>query len=113
MILLDANLITAIITKVGANSKTITTDTLLVSSVTLDLEVGAIYAEIKRGTGTPFVENMDPVSLTVNPDGSFISSDGLWSGSLGSVAAGLIATLRTQFDQFILASGQVASSRIL
>lgn len=85
------------------------TDTLYVSEVRLDFSTGAMYASIARGTvvNGVFVQNYPSVAITVNPDGSFISDDGKWTGSLGAQASGLVAQLKSTFDQFILAAGLV------
>ena len=90
---------------------TVTTDTLFVSSVRIDFTTGALYATILKGTGTPFVCNLPPVEVCVNPDGSFISQDGSWSGSCPAVVA-LVAQLRAAFDGFILGSGVVTGTQI-
>lgn len=109
MILLDAADITTIQKTGPGVSETTTTDTLFISSVIIDLTTGAMYATIQRGGGNPFAANMDPLQITVNPDGSFISEDGTWSGSVASAPL-LVASLRSQFDQFILASGKVTGT---
>lgn len=106
MVKLDAPFITTVQKTGPGVSETATTDTLCITSVTIDLLTGAMYAVIKRGTGTPFAENMDALELTVNPDGSFLSTDGTWSGNVASAPA-LVAALKVQFDKFILASGKV------
>lgn len=86
----------------------VVTDTLYVQKVVLDFSTGAIYATIARGTTVNgvFGQNYPSVDIIVNPDGSFISSDGKWSGSIVS-APTIVGQLKTQFDQFILASGLV------
>ena len=88
---------------------TVVTDTLYVQSVRLDFSTGAIYATIARGAvvNGVFAQNYPSVDITVNPDGSFLSSDGTWVGSLGAQAASLVSQLKTTFDNFILLSGQV------
>lgn len=113
MILLSAVDTTTILQTGPGVSKKVITDTVYVTSVTIDFTTGAIYATIQRGTGTPFVPNMATLQVTVNPDGSFISQDGTWSGSVGAIAASLITSLRSQFDQFILASGSLTGAEIL
>lgn len=90
---------------------TVTTDTLFVSSVRLDFTTGAIYATIQKGTGSPFIANLDSVDVCVNPDGTFVSADGSWQGSIASAPA-LVATLKAQFDQFVLASGVVTGTAV-
>jgi hypothetical protein len=112
MILLSAGDITTVQHTGPGVSQTTVTDTLYITSVTIDLTTGALYATIQRGTGTPFVSNLTTQQVTVNPDGSFISSDGTWTGSVGTVAATLVTSLRNQFDQFILASGAVTGTEI-
>jgi hypothetical protein len=93
-------------------SITTTTDTLFVSSVRFDMAVGAMYAVIQRGTMVEgvFVSNMATLDIVVNPDGSFRSSDGTWSGSVGPIAAQLVDTLAGEFDQFIIASGALSGT---
>jgi hypothetical protein len=85
------------------------TDTLYVQNVKLDFSTGAMYATIARGTvvNGVFTSNYPSVSVTVNPDGSFISSDGKWTGSLGASATTLVAQLKSTFDQFILGTGLI------
>lgn len=111
MILLNQADVTTIQKTGPGVAQTVVTDTLYITQVTIDFTSGAMYATIQRGTGrTPFVSNMDSLQVVVNPDGSFISTDGTWSGSVGAIAASLVATLRAQFDQFILASGSVTGT---
>lgn len=109
MILLSPADVTTVTKNGPGGSTTTTTDTLLVSQVTIDLVSGAMYATILRGTGTPFVPNMTPLQLTVNPDGSFIADDNSWSGSV-SAAPALIASLKAQFDQFVVASSVISGT---
>jgi len=87
----------------------VVTDTLYVKSVRIDFSTGALYATISRGTIVDgvFAENYPSVDIVVNPDGSFISSDGKWQGSLGPTASSLVAQLASTFDNFILAAGLV------
>lgn len=84
------------------------TDTLYVQNVNLDFTSNAIYATIARGTTVNgvFSSNYPPLNVVVNPDGSFISSDGKWVGAVANAPA-LVASLKSQFDQMILASGAV------
>jgi hypothetical protein len=109
MIKLDAAYVTTVQKTLGGVSQTTTTDTLFVSDVRIDFTTGAMYATIRRGTGTPFANNMDILQITVNPDGSFISQDGTWQGSVASAPA-LVSSLKSQFDGFILASGKVTGT---
>jgi hypothetical protein len=87
------------------------TDTLYVSEVRLDFTTGAIYATIHRGTTDPstgvFGDNYPALDIVVNPDGSFISSDGKWNGSLGAAVSNIMAQLQATFDQFVVASQAV------
>lgn len=87
----------------------VVTDTLYVESVNIDFTTGALYATIARGTTVNgvFSQNYPSVSIVVNPDGSFVSSDDKWVGSLGGAAASLVAQLATTFDNFVLAAGLV------
>lgn len=100
----------------GTMVGSVTTDTLYVTSVRLDFSSGAIYAEIVRGTTDPstgiFEQNYDSVSITVNPDGSFLSSDGKWQGNLGTQATSLVAQLASTFDEFILGAGLVTGTSV-
>ena len=112
MIKLDAQFQTVQSSTFKGVTTTTTTDTLFISSVRIDFTTGAIYATIRKGTSSPFVENADPTDVCVNPDGTFVSSDGTWSGSLGAVAAAVVAQLKTQFDQFVLASGAVTGQAV-
>lgn len=110
MILLTTPYVTTVQKTGPGVTQTTTTDTLFVSSVAFDMTTGAIYATIQRGTGkAPFIANMDALQLTVNPDGSFISSDGTWTGAVPSAPV-LVASLKTQFDQMVLSSGSIAGT---
>jgi hypothetical protein len=114
MIVLDAAYQTSVTTKLGGVTTTVTTDSLFVANVKIDFTTGIMYAVVKRGTTAngPFQSNMDDLFITVNPDGSFISSDGgTWQGIVASAPA-LIAQLKATFDQFILASGKVSGTAI-
>ena len=116
MIKLDAAFITNVQHTLGTTVvSTTVTDTLQVFSATLNLSTSIITAVVKRGTVTNsvFVENMTPLIINVNPDGSFMSTDGTWSGTMpaASVTA-LFTSLKTSFDQFILASGAVTGTEI-
>ena len=86
----------------------VTTDTLYIRSVRFDFSTGAFYADIDRGTivNGIFASNYPSVSIIINPDGSFISNDGKWSGKLQS-AAPLVAQMAAQFDQMLVSSGLV------
>jgi hypothetical protein len=106
MIKLDAAFQTVQSSSFKGVTTTVVTDTLFVSSVRLDFTTGAMYATIRKGTGSPFAENLDAVEICVNPDGSFVSSDGAWVGSVAA-APQLVAQLRATFDQFLLASGKI------
>ena len=111
MIKLDTTFQTVQSSTFNGVTTTVMTDTLFVSSVRIDFTTGALYATILKGTGTPFVCNLPPVEVCVNPDGSFVSSDGLWNGSVAS-APQLVAQLKAAFDGFILASGTVTGTEI-
>ena len=91
----------------------VVTDTLYVSSVRLDFSTGAMYADIARGTVVDgvFAQNYSTVSIVVNPDGSFLSNDGLWEGKL-AFAPAFVDQLKKQFDQFVLASGLISGKAI-
>lgn len=86
-----------------------TTDTLFVQAVRLDFSTGSMYATVARGTTVNgvFGQNYPSVEIVVNPDGSFLSNDGKWVGSLGTTAYNLVAQLKQTFDQFILDAGLV------
>lgn len=92
------------------------TNILYVTAVRLDFTTGAIYATIARGTTDPttgvFSQNYPSVDIVVNPDGSFLSSDGKWVGNLGAAATTLVAQLQQTFDQFVLASKLVAGTSV-
>jgi hypothetical protein len=112
MITLKQPDITTVQSNGPSGSVTTVTDTLFVSSVRFDMAVGAMYATIERGTTVNgvFTSNFPTLQVTVNPDGSFISSDGSWSGSVGAIAAQLVNTLAAEFDQFIIASGSLSGT---
>ena len=90
---------------------TVMTDTLFISDVGIDFTTGILRATIQKGTNPPFQPNLDSTVITVNPDGSFTSSDGSWSGSSPAVVA-LVAQLKAAFDGFILMSGLVTGTII-
>ena len=99
----------------GANVVgSVVTDTLYVQKVTFDFSTGAMYATIARGTVVDgvFAQNYPSVDITVNPDGSFISSDGSWTGNLGGAVTALVEQSKATFDQFILASGAVQGTAV-
>jgi hypothetical protein len=77
-----------------------------ICKVWLDLIAKTIQAKIQRGTviAGVFVENMAPLLISVGPDGSFTSSDATWSGAVAA-AAGLIDSLCSALDRFIVAAG--------
>jgi hypothetical protein len=116
MIKLDTAFITNVQHTLGANVvSTTVTDTLLVFSATLNLTTSVISAVVKRGTlvAGVFTENMDALTIAVNPDGSFMSTDGTWSGSMPAASvASLFTSMKTTFDQFILGSGAVTGTQI-
>ncbi len=89
-------------------SDSVITDTLYVREVRLDFASGAMYATIDRGTvvNGVFTQNYPSVEIVVNPDGSFISNDKKWQGTL-TTAPAFVAQLKGQFDQFVLAAGLV------
>ncbi len=113
MIKLDSQFVTTVQTSLGGQTQTTLTDTLFVSDVRLDFTSGAIYATIARGSVVDgqFTANMQPSQIVVNPDGSFISDDGLYNGTLGA-ATQLVAQLKATFDQFVLSSGKVTGTQI-
>ena len=111
MIKLDAAYITTVQSTLGGVTQTVATDTLFVQSVRIDFSTGALYAAVLRGSGTPFTTNMPVLEICVNPDGSFISTDGSWSGTVAA-APTLVAQLKATFDQFILASGKVTGTAV-
>lgn len=114
MIKLDTAYTTTISHTFGTTTVAATTDTLFVRSVTQDFTTGAMYATVQRGTVDAtgkFVSNYPDMQLTINPDGSFISQDGTWQGTVAT-APTLVANLKTQFDQFVLASGKVTGTII-
>src|ERR1700728_403965 len=110
MILLNAPYVTTVTTALGGQSQVVTTDTLFVSEVKLDFESGKIYATIQRGTGSPFVANMPPLKVGVNPDGSFWASEGSWAGAISGGISALLSSLQSQFDQMLLASGAITGT---
>lgn len=94
-----------------------TTDTLFVSRITVDFEVGTIIANIKRGTivNGDFVSNFSDVQVTVGSDGTYSSSDGSIQGSLlaGSPPENIaLIGLESALDQLILGTGVVQGTEI-
>jgi hypothetical protein len=94
----------------GATTTSVT-NALSVSGVRIDPDSGVIVAQIQRGYFDPslgFTPNMAALIVSVNPDGSFTSSDGSWQGPAGSLnVSALLAGLSAVFDGAILASGAV------
>lgn len=82
------------------------TDTLFINEVRLDFAAGTLHANIKRGSGTPFAENLQQIAIDVSVDGNFQSSDGAWVGTIPNMGA-FFAQLAGAFDQFVLASGLI------
>lgn len=82
------------------------TDTLFINAVQLDFAAGTLHANIKRGSGTPFAENLQQIGITVSSDGNFRSDDGSWAGTIPNMGA-FLAQLAGAFDQFVLASGLI------
>lgn len=98
----------------GTVDSSVVTDTLYIKSVTVDFSSGAMYAHIARGSTDAngfFFENYPAVDLVVNPDGSFISSDGKWKGSVSS-APSLVAQLQAEYDAFITSSGLITGTSV-
>lgn len=94
----------------GATTETVT-DSLFVSDVRIDFAAGTIVAMLQKGYVPAeypdvFRQTLDAITVTVNKDGSFVSSDGLWSGTIKELPV-FFGSLKTAFDQFVLASGQV------
>jgi hypothetical protein len=111
MIRLDPQYITTQSSSFNGQTHTQVTDTLFISSVRIDFSTGAMYATIQSGSGTPFDQTLDPFDVCVNPDGTFISSNGTWEGIVAA-APTLVAQLKATFDQFILASGKVTGQMV-
>jgi hypothetical protein len=90
-----------------------TTDTLFVSYVELGFESGSVVAMIQKGTTVDgvFIMNMPQIRVDVQPDGSFLSNDGAWSGTIPNWAATL-AALRAPFDGLLLGSGLVTGTAV-
>jgi hypothetical protein len=113
MITLSTPYVTTTTSTLGGQTNTAVTDTLFFSYVEINFSPAAIRAKIQRGTvvATVFTPNISDVWVTVNPDGSFSSSDGSFQGAAGALnVAALSAGLTTAFDGAILASGAVAGS---
>lgn len=82
------------------------TDTLFINEVRLDFAAGTLHANIRRGSGAPFAENLPQLGITVDSNGNFQSSDGLWAGTIPNMGV-FIAQLAAAFDQFVLTSGLI------
>ena len=108
MILLNPESVTTATSTRNGQTTTTITDTLLVRYVELNLVSGDILAIIDRGTVVDgkFVANTDPLWVDVHADGSFMSRDGAWSGTVIS-ASSIVSGLKQAFDGFLLASGAV------
>jgi hypothetical protein len=103
MIKLSTNFTTTNVSTMGGQSQTVTTDTLLVSRVSIDFQANQIQATLQRGTVTDgvFTANMTPVNINVSSTGAFRSADGSWSGTLN--VASLLSSLASDFDQSVVA----------
>ena len=89
------------------------TDTLFVSYIEINFESGTVSAFIQKGTvvNGAFVCNLPKIRVDVQPDGSFRSNDGNWSGTIPNWTATL-AQLRAPFDGLLLGVGLVQGTAI-
>ena len=96
----------------GATTTTVT-DTLFVSYVELGFESGSVVAMVQRGTMVNgiFTPNQSQLRINVNPDGTFASQDGTWSGTLPNWSVALKA-LAASLDGLLLSAGLVSGTAI-
>lgn len=113
MIHLDSNSVTTSTSTFNGVVTNTVTDTLFVSYVELGFESGSVCAMIQKGTMVDgvFTPNMPQVRVDVAPDGSFHTSDGIWSGTIPNWAPTL-ASLRAPFDGLLLGVGLVQGTAI-
>ena len=90
-----------------------TTDTLLISYMELSFPSGSVTAMVQRGTMVNgiFTPNQSQLRINVNPDGTFASQDGTWSGILPNWAA-TYAALLLSFENLLLTSGLVTGTAV-
>lgn len=113
MITLSPESITTSTAVFNGVTSTSVTDTLFVSYVELGFASGSVCAMIQKGTMVDgvFTPNMPQIRVDVQPDGSFLSNDGAWSGTIPNWAATL-AALRAPFDGLLLGSGLVTGTAV-
>ena len=89
------------------------TDTLFVSYIEINFESGTVSAFIQKGTvvNGAFVCNLPKIRVNVNPDGTFSSSDGLWTGAIPNWSPTL-AALAAPLDGLVVGAGLVAGTTV-
>ena len=113
MIKLDASSTTTSTAVFNGVSTVTTTDTLLISYMELSFPMGSVTVMVQRGTmvNGVFTPNLSQLRINVNPDGTFASQDGTWSGTLPNWAATL-KVIAGQFDGLLLSAGLVSGTAI-
>ena len=95
----------------GVTSTTVT-DTLVVSYVELNLPAGSVVAMLDRGTMVDgvFTPDQPRLRVDVQADGTFLSQDGAWSGTLPNWSVALKA-LASSLDGLLLSAGLVTGTQ--
>lgn len=90
-----------------------TTDTLFLSYIEISFESGTVSAFLQKGAvvNGAFVPNLPKIRVNVNPDGTFSSSDGVWSGIIPNWSATL-AALAAPLDGLVVGAGLVTGTAV-
>lgn len=113
MIKLSAPSTTTVTSVFNGVTSVFITDTLHVSYVELNLPAGQVSAMIQRGTmvNGVFTMTQPQLRVNINPDGTFHSQDGAWSGTLPNWSTAL-ATIAASFDNLLLSAGLVTGTEV-
>lgn len=111
MITLNAASITTNTSVFNSKPTVTVTDTLLISYMELNFPAGSVTAMIQRGTmvNGVFTPSQPQLRVNVNPDGTFASTDGQWTGTLPNWVA-TYAALALNFENLLLSAGLVAGT---
>lgn len=102
---------TTLTTVFNGVTTTTLTDTLFVSYIEINFESGTVSAFIQKGTivNGDFVCNLPKIRVNVNPDGTFSSSDGQWTGTIPNWSPTL-AALASPLDGLVTGAGLVSGT---
>ena len=95
----------------NGQTTTTLTDTVFVSYIEINFESGTVSAFIQKGTivNGDFVCNLPKIRVNVNPDGTFSSSDGQWTGTIPNWSPTL-AALASPLDGLVTGAGLVSGT---